>query len=107
MMSFSATMKFIRPPQMVEQFVGKFGYAESSLLAIGVVEISCVLLYAIPRTATLGAVLLTGYLGGAVATHVRILDPGFVTPVVLGLFAWAGLYLRDERLRPLMPLRRT
>lgn len=107
MMSFSATMKFIRPPQMLEQFVRTFGYPESTLLAIGVVEISCVLLYAIPRTAILGAVLITGYLGGAVATHVRIADPSFVMPFMLGVLAWAGVYLRDERLRALMPLRRT
>jgi hypothetical protein len=69
-------------------------------------EIACVLIYAIPRTAVLGAVLLTGYLGGAIATHVRIGDPSVVIPLVLGLCAWAGVYLRDERLRALLPWKR-
>jgi hypothetical protein len=74
---------------------------------LGAIEICCALLYAIPRTAVLGAVLLTGYLGGAIATHVRVGDPSFVTPLVLGMIAWAGLYLRDPRLRALLPLRST
>jgi hypothetical protein len=63
-----------------------------------------VALYAIPRTKVLGAVLLTGYLGGAIATHVRIGEP-FVAPLVLGVLAWLGLYLRDEKVRALSPLR--
>ena len=105
MMLMSASMKFTRPPQVVEGFVGKFGYPESTLSIIGVLEVTSAVLYAIPRTAFLGAVLVTGYLGGAVATHVRVLDPSFVTPLLLGVFAWVGLYIRDDRLRRLMPLR--
>ena len=107
MMLVSATMKFMRPAQVVDSFVHQFGYPENELLILGVVELACALLYAIPRTAFLGAILVTGYLGGAIATHVRIGDPAFVSPLVLGIFAWAGLYLRDDRLRALMPLRQT
>src|SRR2546423_2702808 len=107
MMVMSATMKFMRPPQVVDSFVRQFGYPESDLLILGAVELTCALLFAIPRTAFLGAILVTGYLGGAIATHVRIGDPAFVSPLALGIFAWAGLYLRDHRLRALIPLRQT
>jgi hypothetical protein len=104
---FSASLKFMHPPQVMEQFTGKFGYPAASLVPLGTIEICCALLYAIPRTAVLGAVLVTGYLGGAIATHVRVGDPSFVTPLVLGMIAWAGLYFRDTRLRALLPLRST
>ena len=107
MMLMSATMKFMRPPQVVDPFVHQFGYPENELLILGLIELISAVLYAIPRTACLGAILVTGYLGGAIATHVRIGDPAFVSPLVLGIFAWAGLYLRDDRLRQLMPLRQT
>ena len=103
---FSASMKFSGSPAVSEMFVGKFGYPPSALLILGVVEASCVVVYLIPRTAILGATLLTGYLGGAIATNVRVGEP-FVVPLVLGIAVWAGLYLRDERLRALMPLRQT
>jgi len=98
-------MKFMRPPEVVDSFVHKFGYPERELLILGVVEFVCALLYAIPRTAFLGAILVTGYFGGAIATQVRVGDPTFFSPLLLGIFAWAGLYLRDDRLRALMPLR--
>lgn len=100
----SGVMKLVRPPQVVEGFVGKFGYQESAILGIALAELGCAILYAIPRTAVLGAILMTGYLGGATATHVRVSDP-FMAPVLLGAMAWAGLYLRDERLRRLLPFR--
>lgn len=105
MMLASATGKLSHAPQMVEMFTGRFGFRESSLTPIGVLEIACALSYAVPRTSVLGAGLLSAYLGGAVATHVRVGDP-FIAPVVLGLIAWVGLYLRDERIRALLPLRR-
>ena len=105
MMVFSASMKLSHAPQFVEQWVGKFGFVEGSLTGIGLLEIACVVVYLIPRTAVLGAVLLAGYLGGAVCAHVRIGDPGAVTPLLLGIFAWGGLYLREPRLRPLLPLK--
>lgn len=104
MLTFSAVMKFSRSPQVLEGFVGKFGYPEGTLLPIGVVELCCALLYAVPRTSVLGAILVTGYMGGATATHVRVSDPWFMA-VLLGVVAWAGLYLREPRLRALLPLR--
>lgn len=82
------------------------GYPLGALLPIGVVEIGCALVYAFPRTSVLGAVLVTGYLGGAVATHVRLSQDVWVAPALLGALAWLGLYLRDPRLRALLPLRR-
>jgi hypothetical protein len=72
---------------------------------IGVVELTCAVLYLIPQTSVLGAILLTGYLGGATATHVRIHD-AFIGPVVFGVIVWLGLYFRDARIRALMPFNR-
>ena len=106
MMAMSGFMKLMRNPQVLEAWGPKFGYPEGALIAIGVTELACAVLYAIPRTAVLGAILVTGYLGGATATHVRIGEPVFVTPVILGILAWGGLFLRDPRLRALLPLRR-
>lgn len=106
MMAFAAVMAFARTPQVVEG-LSKFGYPESTLLLIGVLELGSVLVYVIPRTAVLGATLMTGYLGGAVATHVRVGDPGWPLALILGVFVWGGLYLRDERLRALLPLRQS
>ncbi|MGH9555669.1 MAG: DoxX family protein [Terriglobales bacterium] len=106
MLLMSSIMKFARPPQVMEQFVGKFGYPESTIFPIAVLELSCAVLYVIPRTRVLGALLLTGYLGGAIATHVRVADPGFLIPFGLGVCIWAGVWLRDERLRALLPLRK-
>ena len=74
MMAVSGTLKLVNPPKLAEQFTGTFGYPGDVTMYIGIVEISCVILYLIPPTAVLGAVLLTGYLGGAIATHVRIHD---------------------------------
>ena len=74
---------------------------------IGILEIVCVLVYLIPRTSVLGAILLTGYLGGAVAIHVRVGDPFFTHaffPIYIGVLIWGGLFLRDDRLRALIPL---
>jgi hypothetical protein len=105
MLMFSASFKLTRNPEALQMFTGKFGYPGSSMFPIGIVEVACAVLYAIPQTAVLGAVLTTAYLGGAVATHVRASDP-FLPPIVLGILVWVGLYLRDERLRPLLPLRR-
>jgi hypothetical protein len=103
-MIMSGAMKLSHSPKVVDMFVHKFGYSEDSLLGIGILELACVLVYAVPRTTFLGAVLMTAYLGGAVATHVRVSD-AFVIPVVLGVLVWVGLYLREPRLRALAPLR--
>lgn len=100
---FSGAMKLMRPPSVIEGFV-RLGYDESLALGIGTVELLCTMLYLIPRTSALGAILLTGYLGGAIATHVRMGEP-FYAPILLGLFVWGGLFLREERLRALIPLR--
>lgn len=106
MLLMSAGMKLSQGEEMVKGFVEHFGYPLSSLVVIGVVEIVCTLLYAIPQTAVLGAILLTGYLGGAIATHVRVSETEFVNALVIGIVLWAGLFLRDARVRALLPLRR-
>ena len=99
--------KFVRPAPVVEGTV-LLGYPESVILPLGIVLLACTLLYMIPYTSVLGAILLTGYLGGAVATHVRVGNPLFshiLFPTYVGLLIWGGLYLREGRLRALVPLR--
>jgi len=92
-------------PAMAMQGFAHFGYPEGAMLPIIIVEIACAILYAIPPTSVLGAILLTGYLGGAVATHVRVGEPFFL-PLIVGVVVWVGLYLRDTRLISLIPVRR-
>jgi hypothetical protein len=101
----SALGKLIRAPQVVEMMGAKFGYPAGALTTIGMLELACALLYANPRTSVLGAILVTGYLGGAVATHVRAGD-AFAAPLFLGVIAWGGLFLRDGRIRALLPWRK-
>jgi hypothetical protein len=98
-------MKLFKPPFVVEATV-KLGYAESVIVPLGIILTASAVLYLIPRTAVLGAILLTGYLGGAIATHVRAAEGWFpiLFPVVFGILIWGGLYLRDYRLRALIPL---
>jgi hypothetical protein len=83
------------------------GYAESQVFGIGVIELASLVLYVIPQTSVLGAILLTGHLGGAIATHIRAGSDLFsvVFPIIIGLLLWGGLFLRDNRLRTLIPLR--
>lgn len=100
---FSASGKFLKPEGM-EANVEPLGWKMSQMTSLGILEAACVVIFLIPRTAVLGAILLTAYLGGATATHVRIGDPFFI-PVIAGMFVWLGLYLRDPRLRELIPLR--
>lgn len=106
MLLFSAVMKLLKPAGVLDEFT-RLGYPRNLAFGIGILELACTVVYIIPRTSVLGAILLTGYLGGAVATHVRIGDPLFnaFIPALLGGLAWGGLYLRDERLRALLPLR--
>ena len=101
-----AVGKLVKPEPVVEATVG-LGYPESLILALGIVLLSCVAVYVNPSTAVLGAILLTGYLGGAVATHVRVGAGLFpvLFPVIVGGLLWGGLFLRDARRRALMPLR--
>ncbi len=80
----------------------QLGYPEGTVFGIGLALLVSTLLYAIPRTAFLGAILLTGYLGGAVATQVRVEDPWFLFPAFFGVLVWGGLFLRDERVRALV-----
>ena len=107
---FDATIKLI-PIQPVIDTMVQLGYPGTVGIArgLGVITLICVALYAWPRTSVLGAILMTGLLGGAIATHLRIGSPIFthmLFGLYLGLLAWGGLYLRDPRLRRLMPLRR-
>jgi hypothetical protein len=100
-------MKLIKPAPVVEATM-RLGYPESVIQSLGIVLLVCTILYAIPRTSILGAILLTGYLGGAVAANVRVGNPLFshtLFPVYVALFVWGGLYLRDRRLRGLIPVR--
>lgn len=99
-------MKLLKPSFVVEGTV-QIGYSESVIVPLGIVLTIAALLYLYPRTAVLGAILLTGYLGGAVATHVRAGHGAFeiLFPVVFGVLVWLGLSLRDRRVRALIPLR--
>jgi hypothetical protein len=101
---FSGVMKLLKPAPVLQGFA-HYGYPESLIVAIGILEIACTLIYVIPLTSYLGAILMTGYLGGATASNVRVGDPSYFVTVILGVLVWAGLYLRDARLRTLLPLR--
>ncbi|MSU69417.1 MAG: DoxX family protein [Opitutaceae bacterium] len=104
MLLFSAAMKLIKPPGIAEGFA-HLGWPVSLALGLGILELTCTVVYVIPRTAVLGAILLTGYLGGAIATHVRVGD-AYYSVILFGVLIWGGLYLRDPRLRAFIPLRR-
>jgi hypothetical protein len=103
---FDAIGKLMRVAPVVEASA-RLGYSASLAAGIGVLLLVCTAIYAIPRTSILGAVLLTAYLGGAVAANVRVNDPLFETlfPAIFGVLMWAGIFLRDDRLRKLIPLR--
>src|SRR5581483_4325774 len=101
---FSGIMKLMKAPAVL-QGMAHYGYPESLVVIIGILEVACTIIYLIPRTSMLGAILVTGYLGGATATNVRLFDPSYVVTVLLGVLIWLGLFLRDNRLRALIPLR--
>jgi len=104
---FDSTLHLIKPPPVVEAFA-KLGYPLSASVGIGLAELLCLAAYVIPQTAVLGGVLLTGLLGGAIATQVRAGNPAFeayVFPTLLGVLLWGGVWLRDRRLRALFPVR--
>ncbi len=103
MLAMSAAMKFLQPPEVVSGFQA-YGYQAGQMTALGIVELTCLVIYLIPPLAPLGAILLTGYLGGAVATHVRVGD-AFVMPVVIGILVWGALWVRYPGLRVWLPLR--
>ena len=100
----SALLKLKGGPQLA-QGIAHLGLPESMIAPLSILEISCVLIYLIPATSVLGAILLTGYIGGAICTHWRVGDPFFVQ-ILLGMFVWLGLYLREDRLKGLIPFRR-
>ena len=104
MLIMDAGVKVLKLAPAVEGTV-RLGYSVAVLVPLGLVLLACVALYLLPRTRVVGAILLTGYLGGATATQVRMQDPWFALPVVLGMLIWLGLYLRDGRLRALVSLR--
>lgn len=97
----SAMGKLAHPPDFVANFE-RLGFKASHLVPLGVVELVCVVVYLVPRTALFGAILLTAYLGGAVCTHLRAGEP-FVAPIVFAVMLWGGLWLREPRLRKLAP----
>src|SRR5215469_8634649 len=102
----SATWKLTRNPGYVAEF-GRIGWPESALTGLALLQLSCLALYLIPPTAVLGAVLLTGYLGGAIASYVRIGEAyPVLVPLSTSMIAWLGIFLREERLRALLPFRR-
>jgi hypothetical protein len=108
-MLFDATIKLLELPVAVHGTT-QLGYPESVVFGLGVVQLVCLAVYLLPRTSVLGAVLWTGYLGGAVATHVRLGNPLFshiLFPLYVAAFLWLGLWLRDERLRAVLPFRAT
>ena len=100
---FDGVMKLVKPAVVVSSTVA-LGYPENEIVGIGIAVLACTILYAIPRTSVLGAILLTGYLGGAIASKVRIEAPLFdvVFALVFAAFIWGGLYLREPRLRALL-----
>ncbi len=100
-----SVMKLMKLPAVIEAFA-RSGVPEKLIVPVGLIELTCVVVYLIPRTAVLGAILMTGLLGGATITTLRIGDPTFPMPVMLGMLACGGLYLRDMRLRELIPLRK-
>jgi hypothetical protein len=105
-LAFDATMKVLQLDAAVKGTT-ELGYPASVILPLGIVQLACLALYAIPRTSILGAVLWTGYLGGAIATHVRIGNPLFtyiLFPVYVAFLLWGGLWLRDRRLQALLPI---
>jgi DoxX-like family len=106
-MIFDAVIHLMKPAPVAEAFA-KLGFPIRLAVTLGIIELVCVLLYVVPRTSILGAILLTGYLGGAIAIQLPTGNSLFgevLFPVYIGVILWGGIYLRDDRLRTLVPLR--
>lgn len=101
---FSASMKLKGGPELATGMT-HLGLPDSMVMPLAILEIACVVFYLIPQTAVIGAILLTGFLGGAICTHWRVGDP-FYLHIVIGILIWLSLYLRDARLRDLIPIRK-
>jgi len=107
-LSFDTIVKVLRLPVAIEGTT-QLGNPESTVFVIGVIQLVCLVLYVIPQTSVFGAILFTGYLGGAIATHLRIGSPLFthiLFPIYVALLIWGGLYAREPRLRAMVPIRR-
>jgi DoxX-like family len=100
----SALLKLKGGPHLIQR-LAHLGLPERMIIPLAILELSCVLIYAIPATSVVGTILLTGYLGGAICTHWRVGDP-LLFQIVLGILLWLGLYLREGRLNGLIPLRK-
>jgi hypothetical protein len=106
-LTFDTVMKMLQLAPAMQGTI-ELGYPASTVLTIGLIELVCLVLYLVPRTSVLGALVLTGYLGGAIATHVRVGSPlptHTLFPIYVALMVWGGLYLRESRLRQLLPFR--
>lgn len=104
MLLLGGIMKLLQLPSVLQGFA-QYGYPAATIPVIGILEVACSLIYLVPRTSVLGAILMTGLLGGAITANMRIGSPVFVVPLILGVLVWGGLYLRDQRLRALIPQR--
>jgi hypothetical protein len=107
-MLFDSTLKFLKPQAVLETTIDQLGYKEHHIFVHGLITLIPTILFAIPRTAILGAILLTAVFGGAIASHLRVDNPLFshmLFPVYIGILMWGGLWLRDERIRWILPLR--
>lgn len=102
---FDSIIKLLNIDPVLQTFA-QLGYPTSLARTIGLTELVCIVLYVIPRTSVLGAILLTGFLGGATATKARFEDPWFLFSIAIGILIWLGIFLRDERLRTLIPFRK-
>jgi len=102
---FSATMKFVGGA-VVKEGMAHLGLPESMIIPLGILEAACTIIYLIPATSVLGAILLAGYMGGAICTHWRVGDP-FVGQIGIALVIWLAIYLREPRLKALIPLRKS
>ncbi len=102
---FGCILKLMKTPQVLEGFA-RAGVPAQLIVPVGLIELICVITYLIPRTSVLGAILMTGLLGGATLTSLRVADPTYPMPVFVGMLAWGGLFFRDARLRALIPLRK-
>jgi len=102
---FSAAMKFMGGAE-VKEGMTHLGLPESMIIPLGILEAACTVIYLIPATSVLGAILLAGYIGGAICTHWRVGDP-FLPQVAIGLVIWLGIYLRESRLKALIPIRKS
>jgi hypothetical protein len=101
---FSGVLKFAPITPEAEQGLQHIGWRADQVGTLGILEIACVIVFLIPQTAVIGAILVTGYMGGAIATHLRVGDP-FIVQTIIPIVFWLGLWLREPRLRQLLPLR--